>query len=417
LQLQASMKHTKGYSKIKAKCFYAVASLMTAMLVVLYPVAPNLEPKESIQLSSTSTSMSDIEEYYDLQIRLLKDQTVMLDSSKKKIALKRGTLITVTAPRSAFGKVSDPKKINVNQVLMLLKRQTKDSGLETIIRESPDNLALIGETAHVSANRLTRGGTARLESIEKSEDFVDDADYVNKDLVGEDVYAQLEAAICPSGTCGGAPQRVEQTNALNNIIDNIVDRFSGSFSPPPKSWEEVIENHENSDQTKKLMNAIDKGYSVAIRRKGRIIRRAHVKDGRVSPSYKYCLAGVKTALQIGGVVDRYLPGSAAQGSGPTLERSGFVNLLKTDYKDKIKSPYDAPLGSVIVYSGGRYGHVEIKTDQGFISDYFSKNARTGSAASGLNGAGRKVIGVYIKSDSTIQNHLAQLDKGSKGSKQ
>jgi hypothetical protein len=35
----------------------------------------------------------------------------------------------------------------------------------------------------------------------------------------------------------------------------------------------------------------------------------------------------------------------------------------------------APVGAVLVYSHGTsgYGHVEIRTKNGFVSDYFSKN--------------------------------------------
>lgn len=124
----------------------------------------------------------------------------------------------------------------------------------------------------------------------------------------------------------------------------------------------------------------------------------HVSIGR-------CYAWVKTALQQSGAVRDYLPGVAAKGAGPALEQRGFVNLLRQPGAT-IRSPYDAPKGAVLVYGAApgatdrnaKYGHIEIRTDTGFASDYASANARTGSAANGLSGRGRTLIGVYVKPD-------------------
>jgi hypothetical protein len=77
----------------------------------------------------------------------------------------------------------------------------------------------------------------------------------------------------------------------------------------------------------------------------------------------------------------------------------------------IQSAYDAPKGAVLVYGAAsgasdknaKYGHIEIRTDKGFASDYHSANARTGPESNGLSSApgkvnGRILIGVYIKPD-------------------
>ncbi|WP_288457126.1 LysM peptidoglycan-binding domain-containing protein [uncultured Sphingomonas sp.] len=118
-----------------------------------------------------------------------------------------------------------------------------------------------------------------------------------------------------------------------------------------------------------------------------------------------CYAWVKTALQQAGAVPDYLPGVAAKDAGPTLEARGFVNLLNQP-GNAIQSPYDAPKGAVLVYGAApgavdrnaKYGHIEIRTGTGFASDYASANARTGSAANGLEGRGRVLTGVYVKPD-------------------
>jgi type VI secretion system secreted protein VgrG len=121
------------------------------------------------------------------------------------------------------------------------------------------------------------------------------------------------------------------------------------------------------------------------------------------PSIGRCYAWVKEALQKSGAVADYMPGVAAKDAGPTLERRGFVNLLDRA-GNGIGSPYDAPKGAVLVYgaapgardANAKYGHIEIRTDGGFASDYVSARARTGAEANGLEGRGRTLIGVYVK---------------------
>jgi LysM repeat protein len=122
-----------------------------------------------------------------------------------------------------------------------------------------------------------------------------------------------------------------------------------------------------------------------------------------------CYAWVKTALQKSGAVSDYIPGVAAKDAGPALEQRGFVNLLDRPGAG-IRSAYDAPKGAVLVYGAApgatdrnaKYGHIEIRTDSGFASDYASANARTGAAANGLTGRGRTLIGVYVKPDAGTQ---------------
>ena len=135
------------------------------------------------------------------------------------------------------------------------------------------------------------------------------------------------------------------------------------------------------------------------------VRAAEQAEARVRgrASTSQCYRFVKEALQRAGVVSDYMPGVAAQGAGPALEARGFTNILPGS---NIRSPYDAPVGAVLVYGAApgatdrnaRYGHIEIRTPNGFASDYFSVRARTGDAAAGLEGRGRVLIGVYVKPD-------------------
>lgn len=92
-----------------------------------------------------------------------------------------------------------------------------------------------------------------------------------------------------------------------------------------------------------------------------------------------CWRYVKQALLQAGAVAQY-PGTdyACQAGTELTSRYGFVRL-------SINDPYNAPVGSVLVYSGGGAGHVEIRTEHGFASDYRSAWA-----------CRYRLIGVYAK---------------------
>lgn len=87
-------------------------------------------------------------------------------------------------------------------------------------------------------------------------------------------------------------------------------------------------------------------------------------------SRAHCWQAVKEALLASGVVDRYPKTSYGYQAGDELVRDfGFQKL------DGIDDPYDAPVGAVLVYDHGANGagHVELRTKDGFVSDYHSKN--------------------------------------------
>lgn len=82
-----------------------------------------------------------------------------------------------------------------------------------------------------------------------------------------------------------------------------------------------------------------------------------------------CWHYVKEALVGAGAVTSYPKSTYAKEAGEELVRSyGFKRL-------SIRDPYAAPVGAVLVYAhGGAAGHVEIRTRNGFVSDFYSKTA-------------------------------------------
>lgn len=92
-----------------------------------------------------------------------------------------------------------------------------------------------------------------------------------------------------------------------------------------------------------------------------------------------CWRYVKEALLAAGAVDSYPKTALAKQAGDELVRSYGFRKLSVD------SPYAAPIGAVLVYTGRGAGHVEIRTKTGFVSDF--RNAKPSK---------RKLIGVYAK---------------------
>jgi len=82
-----------------------------------------------------------------------------------------------------------------------------------------------------------------------------------------------------------------------------------------------------------------------------------------------CWHYVKEALIASGAITSYPKSAYAFQAGDELVKSyGFKRL-------SVRDPYMAPQGAVLVYAHGAsgFGHVEIRTKSGFVSDYFSKN--------------------------------------------
>ena len=99
----------------------------------------------------------------------------------------------------------------------------------------------------------------------------------------------------------------------------------------------------------------------------RLARAATLAEERsTAQSRAHCWHYVKEALVSAGVINSYPKTAYAAEAGEELVRDyGFRRL-------SIRDPYAAPLGSVLVYGDRTRGHVEIRTKDGFVSDYHSK---------------------------------------------
>jgi hypothetical protein len=113
----------------------------------------------------------------------------------------------------------------------------------------------------------------------------------------------------------------------------------------------------------------------------RLMRAATIAEERAhAHSRSRCWQYVKEALLASGVVGSYPKTAYAKEAGDELVRSfGFKKL-------RVNDPYKAPLGSVLVYNASQAaGHVEIRTKDGFVSDFRSPVPSK-----------RPLLGVYAK---------------------
>jgi hypothetical protein len=131
-------------------------------------------------------------------------------------------------------------------------------------------------------------------------------------------------------------------------------------------------------QSKKISQPfakVDSSVDPKLRRAATIAEeRAHAH------SRARCWQYVKEALLASGAVSSYPKTAYAKEAGNELV--GSYGFRKTSVRD----PFKAPVGSVLVYGASKAaGHVEIRTKDGFVSDFRSKIPSP-----------RPLLGVYTK---------------------
>jgi len=120
--------------------------------------------------------------------------------------------------------------------------------------------------------------------------------------------------------------------------------------------------------------------SANIRYDSRMIHAAEIAAERAHRhSTERCWHSVKNALLDAQVVPTRPTTEYAKQAGNELQdKFGFTRI-------RVTSPFDAPVGAVLVYGGRGAGHVEIRTATGFVSDFISPTPSP-----------RPLLGVYVK---------------------
>jgi hypothetical protein len=149
-----------------------------------------------------------------------------------------------------------------------------------------------------------------------------------------------------------------------------------NFKDPDGRQESVpIITHYYPDQIVHPLGTTDRHLDPKLSRAATIAQeRAHAH------SRSMCWHAVKEALLASGVIDSRPKSEYARDAAQDLVSNyGFKKL-------SVRDPFAAPIGSVLVYGTSRsVGHVEIRTKDGFVSDFRSPTP-----------SHRPLIGVYAK---------------------
>ena len=103
-------------------------------------------------------------------------------------------------------------------------------------------------------------------------------------------------------------------------------------------------------------------------------------------SHRQCWHAVKNALLQAKVVSSRPTTRYAKQAGYELQRKYAFKKIK------VSDPHKAPLGAILVYGGRGAGHVEIRTQKGYVSDFTNKRPSR-----------RPLIGVYVSSKMVASN--------------
>jgi hypothetical protein len=139
-------------------------------------------------------------------------------------------------------------------------------------------------------------------------------------------------------------------------------------------------NPEQAEALRPELRKLFGPQSSSFRYDKRMMEAAEIAANRAgSSSTQSCWRYVKTALLRAQIIDSYPKTRFAKEAGVELQNQfGFRKLNVSD-------PYKAPPGSVLVYGGAGAGHVELRSKEGFVSDFVSAKPSP-----------RPLIGVYVK---------------------
>jgi hypothetical protein len=151
-------------------------------------------------------------------------------------------------------------------------------------------------------------------------------------------------------------------------------KFSYTDASGKKQSVEVVDKYQPKKIVRPLAK-IDSTIDPKLRRAATI-----AQERANAHSRSLCWRFVKEALVAAGVIRSRPTTLLAKQAGKELVNNyGFKKLPVSD-------PYEAPVGAVLVYGAKKAaGHVEIRTQDGFVSDFRSKTPSR-----------RPLIGVFAK---------------------
>jgi len=174
--------------------------------------------------------------------------------------------------------------------------------------------------------------------------------------------------------------RSTQLFALLSVMAVVAPRASQAGTVATYSYAASLYDGRTAETVGPELQSLFGPRSAHIRYDSRMIAAAEIAAARAHPhSTEQCWGYVKSALLDAQVVPTRPTTEYAREAGDELEtKFGFTRI-------GVMSPFDAPVGAVLVYGGPGAGHVEIRTATGFVSDFISATPSS-----------RPLLGVYVK---------------------
>jgi len=243
---------------------------------------------------------------------------------------------------------------------------------------------------------------------------------------------RVEAGVSKCQNCENDTSE-NSTTILTQITDTVIEMQNvapkSTVKPSPEETIEIkvgppvhggldrqIRNYSDSDEVSRMINWAMKNKSSASRRMCyRSVKEAMATQcgpARAGYSCKnpFSPEGGKKGPgnNLTKSVSTEMADSYALSAKTRLKGEGFVNLLEIEpYKSQMRSPSLAPKGAILVYSSGipcgkirDCGHTEIKVgnsgEDGYVSDYYSKDAINETPRAKKYGSNYKLVGIMIK---------------------
>ncbi|MBT3586194.1 MAG: hypothetical protein HN509_14905 [Halobacteriovoraceae bacterium] len=264
-----------------------------------------------------------------------------------------------------------------------------------------------------NVNRLAKLGheSGIRGHIPSGEEFVDELEDITNGPVDEECIAKQEPEIAPwGGRCiprdgerweeielDGKKVQVPSFVPLKGFLEkcqpHLASQFDVQIEDRYQNKFPEFDNYSNRPEVQKMLERMRFNATRCVGKNAHICRRSDPKNKKyASKPTGWCYKYVKRGLLAGGMVDNYLPGASAKDAGTHLANNGYRNLMSDPkYQGKMDA-YNAPKGAVLVYSGGKHGHIEVKAgEKEYISDYVGEKPIRDQL-----GLPRVLIGVYIK---------------------
>lgn len=309
------------------------------------------------------------------------------NSEKPKFPKSRGFLALLTLSLLLYaGSILSEEMVTVSSPQKLRKRGSPRSG--AIGQMIPGKKALLIKNFRYWAlvNYNGKRGFVRKNSLVAAED---DSDAEQRDNLAQDYELEVPEEL--EADCPNCLTRQSQTSRSQmSIVQDLGDWNRGTSRSSGIDKGITIDitrpiGRTRSDVRNRFLREAENEARECRRTSSSVRRKTGLKIRCGNRSKGMCYQAVKNALVDSGMTKHYLPGNHAIEAHTKghLKRAGFTNFIGR------YNAFNAPVGCVLVYKGGKSGHIETRTRGGYCSDFCRKSPISTILR-------RKLVGVYCK---------------------